>query len=100
METLSKVNRRVLYFISRNIFFSLIREKLNGSNNIEKMAVDQPKVQADDAIDESLYSRQLYVLGEEAMKKMSKSSVLIAGLGPTGVEVNLLHSPFWIEKQS
>ena len=25
-------------------------------------------------IDESLYSRQLYVLGEEAMKKMSKSS--------------------------
>lgn len=63
---------------------SLIREKLNGSNN-EKMAVDQPKV-ADDAIDESLYSRQLYVLGEEAMKKMSKSSVLIAGLGPTGVE--------------
>lgn len=64
----------------------MIREKLNGSNN-EKMAVDQPKV-ADDAIDESLYSRQLYVLGEEAMKKMSKSSVLIAGLGPTGVEVN------------
>lgn len=52
------------------------------------MAVDQPKV-ADDAIDESLYSRQLYVLGEEAMKKMSKSSVLIAGLGPTGVEVFL-----------
>ena len=51
------------------------------------MAVDQPKV-ADDAIDESLYPRQLYVLGEEAMKKMSKSSVLIAGLGPTGVEVN------------
>ena len=50
------------------------------------MAVDQPKV-ADDAIDESLYSRQLYVLGEEAMKKMAKSSVLIAGLGPTGVEV-------------
>ena len=54
------------------------------------MAVDQPKV-ADDAIDESLYSRQLYVLGEEAMKKMSKSSVLIAGLGPTGVEVSSYH---------
>ena len=29
---------------------------------------------ADGEIDESLYSRQLYVLGEEAMKKMSKSS--------------------------
>lgn len=37
-------------------------------------------------IDESLYSRQLYVLGEEAMKKMSKSSVLIAGIGSVGVE--------------
>ena len=42
----------------------------------------------DGEIDESLYSRQLYVLGEEAMKKMSKSSVLVAGLGPVGVEVN------------
>lgn len=39
-----------------------------------------------DEIDESLYSRQLYVLGADAMKKMSKSSVLIAGLGPAGVE--------------
>ncbi len=29
------------------------------------------------AIDESLYSRQLYVLGEEAMKKMTSSSALI-----------------------
>ena len=85
METLSKVNEFSIFLLSRIYFFSLIREKLNGSNN-EKMAVDQPKV-ADDAIDESLYSRQLYVLGEEAMKKMSKSSVLIAGLGPTGVEV-------------
>jgi len=37
-------------------------------------------------IDESLYSRQLYVLGADAMKKMSMSSVLIAGLGPCGVE--------------
>ena len=46
--------------------------------------------QQDEKIDESLYSRQLYVLGEEAMKKMSKSSVLIAGLGPTGVEVRFL----------
>ena len=44
----------------------------------------------DEKIDESLYSRQLYVLGEEAMKKMSKSSVLIAGLGPTGVEVDFI----------
>ena len=49
--------------------------------------------QQDEKIDESLYSRQLYVLGEEAMKKMSKSSVLIAGLGPTGVEVWFVAKP-------
>ena len=39
------------------------------------------------AIDESLYSRQLYVLGEEAMKKMNASSALIVGLRGIGVEI-------------
>jgi len=39
------------------------------------------------AIDESLYSRQLYVLGHEAMQRMATSSVLISGLGGLGVEV-------------
>ena len=38
-------------------------------------------------IDESLYSRQLYVLGHEAMKRMSSSHVLIAGLKGLGVEI-------------
>nr|XP_027201221.1 ubiquitin-like modifier-activating enzyme 1 [Dermatophagoides pteronyssinus]XP_027201222.1 ubiquitin-like modifier-activating enzyme 1 [Dermatophagoides pteronyssinus] len=38
-------------------------------------------------IDESLYSRQLYVLGHDAMKRMAKSSVLIAGIGGLGVEI-------------
>ncbi|KAL9099513.1 MAG: hypothetical protein Q9163_004993 [Psora crenata] len=38
-------------------------------------------------IDESLYSRQLYVLGHEAMKRMSASHVLIAGLRGLGVEI-------------
>lgn len=38
-------------------------------------------------IDESLYSRQLYVLGHEAMKSMSQSNVLICGLNGLGVEV-------------
>ena len=31
-------------------------------------------------IDESLYSRQLYVLGHDAMKKMAKSAVLVSGM--------------------
>eukprot|EP00095_Tigriopus_kingsejongensis_P007306 maker-scaffold431_size173393-snap-gene-0.22 protein:Tk07306 transcript:maker-scaffold431_size173393-snap-gene-0.22-mRNA-1 annotation:"ubiquitin-activating enzyme e1" len=38
-------------------------------------------------IDESLYSRQLYVLGHEAMKKMAQSNVLVSGLKGLGVEV-------------
>ncbi|KAH3902405.1 probable Ubiquitin-activating enzyme E1 1 [Saccharomycodes ludwigii] len=38
-------------------------------------------------IDESLYSRQLYVLGKEAMLKMQNSNVLIIGLKGLGVEI-------------
>ena len=38
-------------------------------------------------IDEGLYSRQLYVLGHEAMKKMAESNILIIGLNSLGVEV-------------
>ncbi|KAJ6508398.1 ubiquitin activating enzyme [Mycena sanguinolenta] len=46
-----------------------------------KMDVDEPK------IDEGLYSRQLYVLGHEAMKKMAASNVLIVGMQGLGVEI-------------
>ncbi|XP_049960406.1 ubiquitin-like modifier-activating enzyme 1 [Schistocerca serialis cubense] len=38
-------------------------------------------------IDEGLYSRQLYVLGHDAMRRMASSNVLISGLGGLGVEV-------------
>ncbi|KAI8981901.1 ubiquitin-activating emzyme E1 [Mycotypha africana] len=38
-------------------------------------------------IDEGLYSRQLYVLGHEAMKKMSVAHVLVIGLNGLGVEI-------------
>uniref|UniRef100_A0A1X7VSA6 E1 ubiquitin-activating enzyme n=1 Tax=Amphimedon queenslandica TaxID=400682 RepID=A0A1X7VSA6_AMPQE len=38
-------------------------------------------------IDEGLYSRQLYVLGHDAMRKMGASNVLIAGMKGLGVEV-------------
>jgi len=38
-------------------------------------------------IDKDLYSRQLYVLGEEAMKKMASSSVLVSGMCGLGVEL-------------
>ncbi|XP_071350333.1 ubiquitin-like modifier-activating enzyme 1 [Trachinotus anak] len=40
-----------------------------------------------DAIDEGFYSRQLYVLGREAMQRMGAASVLIAGMRGLGVEI-------------
>ncbi len=51
-----------------------------------KMQVDESVV-GNNEIDESLYSRQLYVLGHEAMKRMGKSNVLIVGLKGLGVEI-------------
>jgi ubiquitin-activating enzyme E1 len=60
------------------------------------MQVDSPAAAAEVAaelksgegeIDESLYSRQLYVLGHEAMKRMGASHVLVAGLRGLGVEI-------------
>ncbi|XP_072540988.1 ubiquitin-like modifier-activating enzyme 1 [Salminus brasiliensis] len=38
-------------------------------------------------IDEGLYSRQLYVLGHDAMRSMGKANVLISGMRGLGVEV-------------
>jgi ubiquitin-activating enzyme E1 len=57
------------------------------------MQVDSPAAAAEQLresqgeIDESLYSRQLYVLGHEAMKRMSTSNILIVGLRGLGVEI-------------
>uniref|UniRef100_A0A8D3D8K7 E1 ubiquitin-activating enzyme n=1 Tax=Scophthalmus maximus TaxID=52904 RepID=A0A8D3D8K7_SCOMX len=41
----------------------------------------------DAEIDEGLYSRQLYVLGHEAMKRMQNSNVLVSGMRGLGVEI-------------
>lgn len=52
------------------------------------MQVDTPTPAPEDReIDESLYSRQLYVLGKEAMLKMASSNVLIIGLKGLGLEI-------------
>lgn len=53
---------------------------------VTNLQVDESVVGHND-IDESLYSRQLYVLGHEAMKRMSASNVLIVGLKGLGVEI-------------
>lgn len=47
---------------------------------------DQPAAGAPE-IDESLYSRQLYVLGHEAMKRMGASNVLVVGMKGLGIEI-------------
>ncbi|THX29875.1 putative poly(A) RNA transport protein [Aureobasidium pullulans] len=58
-----------------------------------KMDVDSPAAaveqlkEANGEIDESLYSRQLYVLGHEAMKRMGSSNILIVGMRGLGVEI-------------
>ena len=53
---------------------------------VTNLQVDQGVV-GNTEIDESLYSRQLYVLGHEAMKRMGASNVLIVGLKGLGVEI-------------
>ncbi|KAL8165895.1 UNVERIFIED_CONTAM: hypothetical protein K2H54_056607 [Gekko kuhli] len=38
-------------------------------------------------IDDALYSRQRYVLGDTAMQKMAQSRVFLSGMGGLGVEI-------------
>lgn len=64
----------------------------NGKMDVDSpaAAVEQLKQAsngADGEIDESLYSRQLYVLGHEAMKRMGSSHVLVVGMRGLGVEI-------------
>lgn len=40
-----------------------------------------------DIIDDSLYSRQRYVLGDSAMQRMAKSNVLLVNVGGLGIEI-------------
>jgi Dinucleotide-utilizing enzymes involved in molybdopterin and thiamine biosynthesis family 2 len=50
----------------------------------DNMQIDSPLPQE---IDESLYSRQLYVMGKEAMLKMQNANVLIIGLKGWGLRL-------------
>jgi ubiquitin-activating enzyme E1-like protein 2 len=45
-------------------------------------------------IDDSLYSRQRYVLGDQAMKAMAASNVFLSGLGGLGIEIGLYFKKF------
>jgi ubiquitin-activating enzyme E1 len=61
-------------------------EMEHDGNNVQQQQPSGPHNPQDD-IDEGLYSRQLYVLGHDAMRLMATSSVLISGLGGLGVEI-------------
>ena len=50
------------------------------------MLILQTSMADDQKIDESLYSRQLYVMGHEAQRRMAVSDVLIVGMNGLGVE--------------
>nr|BEH82872.1 ubiquitin-activating enzyme [Halocynthia roretzi] len=52
-----------------------------------EMAQNGKKDNKEPDIDEGLYSRQLYVLGHEAMKRMALSNILICGMKGLGVEI-------------
>ncbi|KAG6455670.1 hypothetical protein O3G_MSEX009330 [Manduca sexta] len=64
------------------------KRKLNtGESRSNNSAMANNGARVEDEIDESLYSRQLYVLGHDAMRRMASSDVLISGLGGLGVEI-------------
>ena len=67
------------------MLLTVIQLPQNGTMDVD-VAAGVEKLKNGD-IDESLYSRQLYVLGHEAMKRMGSSHVLVAGLRGLGVEV-------------
>jgi ubiquitin-activating enzyme E1 len=61
---------------------------MNNSTNGSGNGAETPAAgHANGGIDEGLYSRQLYVLGREAMNRMATANVLVSGLGGLGVEV-------------
>ncbi|TPP55713.1 Ubiquitin activating enzyme [Fasciola gigantica] len=57
-----------------------LTEKLNHTNGMETNGEVNE-------IDEGLYSRQLYVLGTEGMRRIATSDILICGLGGLGLEI-------------
>ncbi|KAJ8981692.1 hypothetical protein NQ317_003413 [Molorchus minor] len=64
------------------------KRKLNSKTTTPEMANNEASGSSNTTdIDEGLYSRQLYVLGHDAMRRMATSDVLISGLGGLGVEI-------------
>jgi hypothetical protein len=65
-----------------------VNETADGVRNLVNVTDNAMDVdEAGPKIDESLYSRQLYVMGHEAQMRMGASNVLIIGLNGLGVEI-------------
>uniref|UniRef100_A0A673GJF2 E1 ubiquitin-activating enzyme n=1 Tax=Sinocyclocheilus rhinocerous TaxID=307959 RepID=A0A673GJF2_9TELE len=71
----STVNR-----CSLSLLHNLTEEHLNTPSPPPTMADSMD-------IDDSLYSRQRYVLGDSAMQQMAQSAVFLSGMGALGVEI-------------
>ena len=57
--------------------------------------MDSSSAAGEAGIDESLYSRQLFVMGERAMRSMAQSRVFLSGLSGLGeTALRLAASPF------
>ncbi|KAF5396694.1 Ubiquitin like modifier activating enzyme 1 [Paragonimus heterotremus] len=73
--------QKTSYFVESNQNNSpIIFDKLSHSNGMGTNG------EANE-LDEGLYSRQLYVLGTEGMRRMATSDLLISGLGGLGLEI-------------
>uniref|UniRef100_A0A667YQ29 Ubiquitin like modifier activating enzyme 6 n=1 Tax=Myripristis murdjan TaxID=586833 RepID=A0A667YQ29_9TELE len=69
--------------------FSRIEQAQSFSLGPVNFPPSSPPTMAADSmeIDDSLYSRQRYVLGDNAMQQMAQSSVFLSGMGGLGVEI-------------
>lgn len=67
-------------FTSQESKYDLKEEHLDTPSPLPTMADSMD-------IDDSLYSRQRYVLGDSAMHQMAQSTVFVSGMGALGVEI-------------
>jgi len=63
------------------------KRKIEPSHQTQEYTNNMGKLNNENKIDEGLYSRQLYVLGHDAMKRMGASTVLVSGMTGLGVEI-------------
>uniref|UniRef100_A0A8C5LD22 Ubiquitin-like modifier-activating enzyme 6 n=1 Tax=Jaculus jaculus TaxID=51337 RepID=A0A8C5LD22_JACJA len=63
------------------VIFTCFFPPSSASKSLPTMSTDSVE------IDDGLYSRQRYVLGDTAMQKMAKSHIFLSGLGGLGLEI-------------